>query len=383
MGKADKTAADQAGADKKSADKKSADKKSADKKGADKKSADKKSADKKPGGKKGGGASTRAAKSAAAPSNKAPAGKAKASKPKGAKAKAKTEPSKATVTKGRSPNAKDAEPKTKRKSADAKQAGKAAKAEQTREAEGKSKRAATQVVRGPFTLAIDVGGSGLKASVLDAAGQMVTERVRVETPHPCTPAKLIAALVALVKPLPHWDRVSVGFPGLIRHGVVITAPNLSTRAFAGFDLKAALESALAAPVRAVNDADMQGLAAIAGKGVEMVVTLGTGFGTALFQDGKLQVHLEIAHLPFRKGKTYDQEIGDKNRRKLGNAKWSERVKEALHNVFVLTHYDHLYVGGGNARELVWKGRAKNITLVDNAAGILGGIRLWDDLLEDV
>jgi polyphosphate glucokinase len=235
---------------------------------------------------------------------------------------------------------------------------------------------------GPRTLAIDIGGSGLKASVLDEKGNMLTERVRVDTPHPLDPKLLVDTLAALVAPLPAYDRISVGFPGLIRRGKVITAPNLGTEAFAGFDLTKALSSRLKRPVRAVNDADMQGLAAISGKGVELVVTLGTGFGTALFNGGRLQVHLEIAHHPFKKKKTYDEVIGDRGRKKNGKKKWTKDVLEAFDNMRTLVNFDRLYVGGGNARHLGLD-LPRDIVIVDNSAGILGGIKLWDDLLEDV
>jgi polyphosphate glucokinase len=232
------------------------------------------------------------------------------------------------------------------------------------------------------TLAIDIGGTGLKASVLDEKGEMLTERVRVDTPHPCNPKLLIDTLAALVKPLPKYDRISVGFPGLIRHGKIVTAPNLGTEVFTGFDLTKALSQRLRAPVRAVNDADMQGLAAIAGKGVEMVITLGTGFGTALFYDGRLQVHLEIAHHPFKKGKTYDEIIGDRGRKKAGTSKWLLHVQEAIANMRTVVNFDRLYVGGGNAKRIDFK-LPRDVVLVDNSAGILGGIKLWDDLLQDV
>lgn len=240
---------------------------------------------------------------------------------------------------------------------------------------------------GPFTLAIDIGGTGLKASVLDVKGNMTTERVRIDTPQPCSPKLLVDGLVGLAAQLEglgqRWDRISVGFPGLIRHGIIHTAPNLGTDAFAGFNLATAIEKKLGAPVRAVNDADMQGLAAIKGKGVELVCTLGTGFGTALFNDGRLQVHLEIAHLPFRKGETYDQQLGDRARKAIGTKKWLQRVHEAIANMYTLTNYDHLGIGGGNAKHLEGEKLAKNISLVDNSAGILGGIRLWDDTVGDV
>lgn len=235
---------------------------------------------------------------------------------------------------------------------------------------------------GQATLAIDVGGTGLKASVLDEHGAMLAKRVRMDTPHPCTAKRLVAALSKLVAPLPRWDRVSVGFPGLIRHGRIRTAPNLGTSAFAGFDVTGALSRRLKAPCRAVNDADMQGLAVISGKGVEMVCTLGTGFGTALFDDGVLQLHLDLAHFPFKNGKSYDQLIGDKNRKKIGNKRWNRLVEAAIADLRRVVCFDRLYLGGGNARRIAFK-LPKDITLVDNDAGILGGVRLWDEKLARV
>src|SRR5439155_10779452 len=133
---------------------------------------------------------------------------------------------------------------------------------------------------GQRTLAIDVGGTGLKASVLDARGQMLADPVRVETPYPCPPSVLVEALVQLVKPLPAFDRVSVGFPGVVRHGEVITAPHFGNAVWRGFAFAEALAARFATPVRLLNDADMQGLAVIKGAGIELVVTLGTGIGTA-------------------------------------------------------------------------------------------------------
>jgi polyphosphate glucokinase len=228
----------------------------------------------------------------------------------------------------------------------------------------------------PRTLAIDIGGTGLKASVLDMKGEMLVERVRVDTPHPCTPEVLVEALVALVKPLPDFDRISVGFPGVIQDGVVVTAPNLGTEALRGFDLGAALTARLGQPTRCANDADVQGLAVIEGVGVEMVITLGTGFGTGLYHHGRLAPHLELAHMPFRKGQTFDQQLGDAARKRLGKKRWSRRVIEALELMRVLVNFRKLYIGGGNAGRIV-EPLPDDIALVDNDAGILGGIRLWD------
>jgi len=224
-------------------------------------------------------------------------------------------------------------------------------------------------------LAIDIGGTGLKAAILDIDGNLQTERYRVETPHPCSPTELIDALVKLVEPLPAFDYVSVGFPGVVRNGKIITAPNLGTEELMGLDLAGALQERLSKPVRVINDADMQGYGAIEGKGLEMVITLGTGFGSALFMDGILAPHLEIAHLPFRKNKTYDERIGDKARRKISKKKWNRRVKRAIDTLRMLTHFDKLYIGGGNADQIKFE-LDPDVKIISNENGVRGGAWLW-------
>ena len=230
------------------------------------------------------------------------------------------------------------------------------------------------------TLAIDIGGSGLKASVLNEAGEMMVDRVRVPTPKPCPPELMIETLSTMVAQLPEYHRISVGFPGVVRKGVILTAPNLGTEFWNGFDLAGGLSEALGSkPIKVINDADMQGLAAVKGEGVEMVITLGTGFGTGIYVDGKLGPHLEMAHHPFHKGATYDKTLGNANRSAIGNKKWRKRVVEAINNLTVLTNFDHLYIGGGNAKRLAGKVElAENIKIIDNKAGILGGIKIWED-----
>lgn len=224
-------------------------------------------------------------------------------------------------------------------------------------------------------LAIDIGGAGLKAAILDIDGNLLTERYRVETPHPCSPEELVETLVKLVEPLPTFDYVSVGFPGVVRNGKIITAPNLGTKELMGLDLAGALGQRLGKPVRVINDADMQGYGAIEGKGLEMVITLGTGFGSALFMDGMLAPHLEIAHLPFRKEKTYDEMIGDKARKKISKKKWNRRVKRAIDTLRTLTHFDKLYIGGGNADEIKFE-IAPDVQIISNENGVRGGAWLW-------
>lgn len=227
------------------------------------------------------------------------------------------------------------------------------------------------------TLAIDIGGTGLKASVIDDTGRLLTDRVRVDTPVGSPPREIVEALARLVAPLGSFDRVSVGFPGVVRNGRVLTAPNLDNKGWKDFDLASALGRALGKPVRVANDADVQGLAVIAGKGVEMVITLGTGFGTGLYLDGRLAPHLELSHHVFRKGETYDAHLGNAARKRVGNGKWNKRVRKAIRSLRALTSFDHLYIGGGNAKRIDFE-LDPDVTVVSNDAGIKGGIALWQD-----
>jgi polyphosphate glucokinase len=226
------------------------------------------------------------------------------------------------------------------------------------------------------TLAIDVGGTGLKASVLDARGRMCVDRVRVDTPYPCPPKVLVKTLVDLAKPLPAFDRVSVGFPGYVRGDKVITAPHFGNDIWHGFDLVKALKAKFTKPVRVLNDADMQGLAAIEGKGLELVVTLGTGVGTGWFRNGELMPHLELAHHPVHKGKNYNEYIGKNALKKIGKKKWNYRVQRVIKILYDLFHFDKIHIGGGNARNITFKLDA-HVQLVSNQDGILGGFMLWE------
>lgn len=240
----------------------------------------------------------------------------------------------------------------------------------------------------PFTLAIDVGGTGLKAVVLDATGAVVADRVRVPTPYPCSPTRLVETLGELVAPLPAFDRVAAGFPGMVRGGHVLSASHLQSSAgpgseddpdlvieWRGFDLTAALEKRLGKPARVANDADVQGAAVVAGQGLELVVTLGTGVGTAFFYDGRLMPHLELSHHPLHKDETYDQQLGDRARKEVGNAKWNRRVRDAIDTLRALCFFDHCYIGGGNAKRLD-DDLPDDVTVIDNTAGLLGGLELW-------
>jgi polyphosphate glucokinase len=226
------------------------------------------------------------------------------------------------------------------------------------------------------TLTIDIGGSGIKAMVLDTEGNPIGGRKRVSTPRPAKPDPVLDAIVKLAKKQSDFDRVSVGFPGVMRKGMTETAVNLH-KDWIGFDLEGTLSKQLGKPVRALNDADIQGFGAISGKGVELVVTLGTGFGSALFLDGQLVPNLEIAHHLFHGGKTYEEHLGSAALKKSGRKKWQRRVMQAIASLEHLFNYDTLYIGGGNARRIALD-LPPNVKIISNIAGLLGGIALWRD-----
>jgi polyphosphate glucokinase len=228
----------------------------------------------------------------------------------------------------------------------------------------------------PRTLAIDIGGTGIKAALLDDTGKMIGERQRVPTPpKPVTPEDLVGAIDHAIMPLGTFERVSVGFPGYVRDGRVVTAPNLGTEMLANFDLQSVLADLLGKPVRVLNDADVQGFGAIKGEGLEMVLTLGTGAGTAIFRDGEVMPHLELAHHPVSGNKTYDEYIGNAARRKKGRKAWSKRVAKVVDILREVVRFDHLYIGGGNAKDITFALPA-DVTTVSNTDGLTGGIRLW-------
>jgi len=230
---------------------------------------------------------------------------------------------------------------------------------------------------GPQTLSIDIGGTGLKASVLDEAGKMVEQHVRVPTPYPCTPDILVETLAKLTAPLTAYDRISIGFPGVVRDGRVVTAPHFKDKAWRDFPLAEALATRFGKPARLLNDAEVQGLAIVKKKGLEVVLTLGTGVGTAVFSNGALTPHLELAHHPIRKGKTYNDYVGNAARHEISSKKWNRRVLRTIDIVYALLHYDVLYLGGGNAAKIKVP-LPENVHIASNDAGITGGVHLWDE-----
>lgn len=226
-------------------------------------------------------------------------------------------------------------------------------------------------------LSFDIGGSKLKAALIDAEGQQLSARERVETPQPAPPNDVLPLLKGLAAKLPGYERISVGFPGSVRNGVIRTAPNLDTRSWAGFDLAKALEDLLGKPTRVLNDASVQGYGAISGEGLECVITLGTGMGFALFVEGRLAPHLELGQHIAHGDMTYDQYVGAAALKDAGQKKWRKRVERAVAQIHTLVEYDMLLIGGGNAKKLDGD-LGHNIRVVDNDAGISGGARMWAD-----
>jgi polyphosphate glucokinase len=225
-------------------------------------------------------------------------------------------------------------------------------------------------------LTLDIGGSKIKGTILNQDGELLEEYHKVVTPDPATPENVLAAILQLVEGFENYDKISVGFPGYVKRGIVLTAPNLGTEHWKNINLNKLIRDALQRPVRIANDADLQGLAVVSGAGLEIVVTLGTGFGTAILKDGNLLPHVELAHHPFTKSKTYDDYVGDDALESIGKEKWNKRMKKIIDVLKTVFNYDRLYIGGGNAAELDFE-LDENIEIITNKDGIKGGAKLWE------
>ena len=223
------------------------------------------------------------------------------------------------------------------------------------------------------TLAVDIGGSKIKVMVLDTTGNPISDRQRLKTPQPAKPKEVIDTILTLVKQQ-EFDRVSVGFPGVVQNGIIKTAVNLHDD-WLQYDLASSLTQLLSKPVKVANDADIQGFGAISGTGLELVITLGTGFGSALFIGGRLVPNLEMGHHPFRKKETYEEQLGRAALEKEGQKKWNARLEKAIATLDRLFNYDILYIGGGETKNINFDLPA-NVKIIPNVTGLLGGIKLW-------
>ena len=225
------------------------------------------------------------------------------------------------------------------------------------------------------TLAIDIGGTGIKMMVLDAAAKPVNERARTLTPKPATPEAVLAVIKAMIADQPEFDRVAVGFPGIVKRGVTFSAANLGGDPWLKFPLQEHVQTIAGRPVRVMNDADLQGYGVISGQGVELALTLGTGLGSGLYVEGHLVPNLELGHHPWKKEKTYEERLSDAELQEIGKKRWSGRVFEMIEQLEPIFNYDVLYLGGGNAEHI--KGELPpNVKIFSNVEGMAGGVRLW-------
>lgn len=224
------------------------------------------------------------------------------------------------------------------------------------------------------TLAVDVGGTNLKATVLDKRGRTLCDLMTVATPKPATPISLINALTVLSGRLPRFDRAGIGFPGVVSDGVVRTAPNLD-RGWKDFPLASKLSKRFQRPTRVLNDAGVHGFAVVTGKGVELVLTFGTGMGCALYTNGTYVPNIELAHHPFTRRNTYEKYVGLAAFKRIGKERWNERVRRVLASVETLFYPDRIYLGGGNATQIDFP-LPVNASIIDNSAGLFGAMGLW-------
>lgn len=243
-----------------------------------------------------------------------------------------------------------------------------------------------------LTLSIDCGGLSIKASVLDEAGTLHAQTLVTPTPYPLSPDLLLKTFQDIANQLPKFDRITIGFPGMVRHGVIIYTPHyVNVRgprskvdpklaiAWRGLDLQRLVGEKFNLPTLVMNDAEVHGAGVVAGTGFEVMLTLGTGLGCAIFDGGRLLPHIELSHAPIRRGTIYDEWIGEHERRRLGDTFWSRRVKTMVADLRPVFQFDRLYIGGGNSRRIkseVVSALGDDIVIVSNDLGVKGGARAW-------
>ena len=229
----------------------------------------------------------------------------------------------------------------------------------------------------PLTLSIDIGGTGIKMMIVDAKDKPQTTYFRMLTPHPATHSAVLALLKKMIaKEKLSFDRISAGFPGVVINGVVKTAPNLHPT-WRNKNFQKDLEKMTGKPARVANDADVQGYGDSSGKGLEMMITLGTGVGSALFMNAQLVPNLELGHHPFLNNLSYEELLGEAAFKKHGVRRWNKLLKQAIALWAKTFNYQKLYLGGGYAQCISFRLPA-NVKITSNVEGVLGGIKLWEN-----
>jgi len=227
-----------------------------------------------------------------------------------------------------------------------------------------------------LTLAVDIGGGTIKLLSVSPSGAPASEPISEATPQPARPEAVCHLIRDMAATLPPFHRVSVGFPGIVKQSVTYNAPNLGNELWRLVPLGDLLSREVGHPVRVVNDVDLQGLGVVRGEGVELVLTLGTGMGAALFTEGVLVPNLELGHHPFLDGQSYEDLVRDSELKRVGPVEWTGRVMGALAQLEPIFNYDLLHLGGGNAQNI----RAKlpdNVRLFTLEEALRGAPQVWD------
>lgn len=212
-------------------------------------------------------------------------------------------------------------------------------------------------------LAIDIGGTNLKILV---TGQ--TEKRATPSGSTLTPRRMVTAVKRLAKGWP-YDVVAMGYPGPVLHNKPMLEPHNLGPGWVGFDF----QRAFGKPVRILNDAAMQALGSYKG-GRMLFLGLGTGLGTALVIDGQVEP-LELAHLPYKKGRTFEDCVGLRGLERLGKKKWRKEVTAVIARLRAAMQADYVVIGGGNAKKL--HRVPDGVELGANANAFLGGFRMWE------
>ena len=212
-------------------------------------------------------------------------------------------------------------------------------------------------------LVIDIGGTSVK---ILASGQ--TEPRKFPSGPAMTPAQMVAGVKELAAGW-SYDVVSIGYPGLIQGGRVVSEPHNLAPKWVGFDF----ETAFGCPVKLINDAAMQALGSYR-EGILLFLGLGTGLGSALVAEGKV-IPLELAHLSYMKG-SYEDYIGKNGLKRFGKKKWQKHVEFAVARLIAAIHPDDVVIGGGNVKKL--KSLPAGCRAGDNANAFIGGFRLWEE-----
>jgi polyphosphate glucokinase len=211
-------------------------------------------------------------------------------------------------------------------------------------------------------LAVDVGGSHVKTRV--STSRDLRQFVSGPT---LTARRMVARVLELTGDL-KYDVVSIGYPGVVAHGKIVTEPHNLAPGWVGFDFR----KAFGRPTHVMNDAAMQAIGSYEG-GRMLFLGLGTGLGSALIVDGAV-APMELAHLPYKNGRSYEDYVGERGRKRLGAKKWRRSVAEVVTQLCKALEVDYVVIGGGNAPRL--KKLPKNARLGTNEFAFLGGFRVW-------